>query len=69
MLNKHSTKKWILKFVEDWDIIKDGKFADGIVGAYSQAKFEEFLNNNVSDLIILFKFGTILITICRELII
>ena len=27
-------------------IIKDGKFADGIVGAYSQAKFEEFLNNN-----------------------
>ena len=27
-------------------IIKNGKFADGIVGAYSEAKFEEFLNNN-----------------------
>lgn len=27
-------------------IIKNGKFADGIVGAYSETKFEEFLNNN-----------------------
>lgn len=27
-------------------IIKNGKFADGIVGAYSSTKFEEFLNNN-----------------------
>ena len=31
-------------------VIEDNKpgylFADGIVGAYSQAKFEEFLNNN-----------------------
>ena len=27
-------------------IIKNGKFADGIVGAYSETKFQEFLNNN-----------------------
>ena len=27
-------------------IIKNGKFVDGIVGAYSESKFEEFLNNN-----------------------
>ena len=27
-------------------IIKDGKFADGIVGAYSQTSFENFLNTN-----------------------
>jgi thiol-disulfide isomerase/thioredoxin len=27
-------------------IVKNGKFADGIVGAYSETKFEEFLNNN-----------------------
>jgi thiol-disulfide isomerase/thioredoxin len=27
-------------------IINKGKFADGIVGAYSETKFEEFLNNN-----------------------
>lgn len=27
-------------------IIKNGKFKDGIVGAYSEAKFEKFLNDN-----------------------
>ena len=27
-------------------IIKNGKFADGIVGAYSETNFETFLNNN-----------------------
>ncbi len=27
-------------------VIKDGKFSDGFVGAYSEAKFEEFLNKN-----------------------
>jgi len=27
-------------------IIKDGKFKDGIVGAYSEEKFEQFLNDN-----------------------
>ena len=27
-------------------IIKDGKFKDGMVGAYSESKFESFLNNN-----------------------
>ena len=27
-------------------IIKNGKFADGIVGAYSENKFESFLNSN-----------------------
>ena len=27
-------------------IIKDGKFADGIVGAYSESSFETFLNDN-----------------------
>ena len=26
-------------------VIKNGKFVDGIVGAYSESKFEEFLNN------------------------
>ena len=27
-------------------IIMNGKFVDGIVGAYSESKFQEFLNNN-----------------------